>query len=152
MWCKILVDEYDAVRGDVHGGHPHLPIIGLTNINRGPMALDRDRFAILSLPSLTPLSGCPQFVASRTYQVRGIRVQLGDVVFGVPPLVQLCIIFLSGLPTSEYWPICRNIDRVAREVSGISSGIVVVYCLLIRLTVCEDLLVVWGSARSFCWA
>ena len=83
MWCKTLIDEYDTVRGKVPSAHPDLPIIGLTNINACPIALDWDRFAVLALPSLTKFSGCPQFVASRTYQVRGISVQFVDVVFDV---------------------------------------------------------------------
>jgi hypothetical protein len=37
-WCKTLLDEYDTVRGGVQGHNPDLPIIGLTNINRCPIA------------------------------------------------------------------------------------------------------------------
>ena len=103
LWCKTLVDEHDTVRVSVPGGYPDLPIIALTNINACPMALDWERFAGLALPSLPIFSGCPQFVASRTYQVRGILVELGDAVFRVPPLVQVCIVFLNGLPTDD-WP------------------------------------------------
>jgi hypothetical protein len=109
LWCKTLVDEYDTVRGSIPGLQPDLPIIALTNINACPIALDWDRFAGFALPSLTQFSGCPQFVASRTYQVRGIPVHLGDTVFGVPPLVQVCKPFLNGLPTDD-WPLCRNSD------------------------------------------
>ena len=89
LWCKTLVDEQHTVLGNVHDSHPRLPIIALTNTNGSPIAADCDRFAVLAMSSLTPFSGCPHFVASRTDQVRGIPVDLGDVVFGVPPLVQL---------------------------------------------------------------
>ena len=113
LWCKTLVDEYDTVRVSVPGGHPDLPIIALTNINACPIALDWERFAVLALPSLPKFSGCPQFVASRTYQVSGILVDLGDAVFRVPPLVQVCIVFLNGLPTNDR-PLYCNKNRVAR--------------------------------------
>src|SRR6516225_8022243 len=116
LWCKSFVDEYDAVRVSVPGGHPDLPIIALTNINACPMALDWERFAGLALPSLIPFSGCPQFVASRAYQVSGILVDLDDAVFRVPPLVQVCIIFLNGWPASDRPRIiCWNKNRVSRE-------------------------------------
>src|SRR6516164_85823 len=114
LWCKTLVDEYDTVRVSVPGGHPDLPIIALTNINACPIALDWERFAVLALPSLPKFSGCPQFVASRTYQVSGILVDLGDAVFRVPPLVQVCIVFVNGLPTNDR-PLYCNKNRVTRE-------------------------------------
>jgi hypothetical protein len=107
LWCKALVDEYDTVRGSVPGSHPDLPVIALTNKNHTPIALDWDRFAVLALPSLTPFSGCPRFVASRAYQVKGIPVDLVDAVFGVPPLVHVRKPFLNGLPTGD-WPLWRN--------------------------------------------
>src|SRR6516162_2915704 len=113
LWCKSFVDEYDTVRVGVPGGHPDLPIIALTNIKACPMALDWERFAVLALPSLPIFSGCPQFVASRTYQVSGILVDLGDAVFRVPPLVQVCIVFLNGLPTNDR-PLCLYRNKVAR--------------------------------------
>jgi len=108
-WLKTPVQEYDTVRGNVHGTHLDLPVVALTNINACPMAPDWERFAVFTLPSLTPFCGCPQFVASRTDQVNGIPVQLGDVVFGVPPPVSLdwnrfavlalpCLTPFSGCP------------------------------------------------------
>jgi hypothetical protein len=42
-------------------------------------------------------------------------------------------------PTGDCPP-CRNKNRVSRVVSGESSGIVVLSCLLIRLNDCEELL------------
>ena len=110
---ETLVDEYDTVRGSVPGAPPGSSNHRPHEQKSLPIALDWERFAVLALPSLTPFSGCPQFVASRTYQVNGIPVQLGDVVFGVPPLVQVCMPFLNGLPTDD-WPLCRNKNRVAR--------------------------------------
>src|SRR6516225_11014421 len=102
------------------------------------MALDWDGFAGLALPSLTPFSGCPEFVAGRTYHVNDVPVDLVDAVFGFPPLVQVRPPFLNGLPTDD-WPLCRNKDRVSRVVSGNGGGIVVVFSLSMRLHECEDL-------------
>ena len=94
----------------------------------------------LALPSLTPFSGCPCFVASRTYQVNAIPVDLiGGVFGGVPPLVNVRKPFLNGLPTGD-WPLCRNKNRVTGVKCGNSGGIVVVYSLSKRLLECEDLL------------
>src|SRR5260370_35224838 len=87
LWCKALGHEDDSVRGFVEGIHPDLPTIAFANINACPIALDCQRFAVLALPSVTPFSGCPHFVASRTDQVIGIPVDLVDQVFGVPPRV-----------------------------------------------------------------
>ena len=114
MRRKTPVDKYDTVRGHVTEAHPDLPIVALTNINACPMALDWERFVVLALPSLIPFSGCPQFVASRTYQVSRILVDLGDAVFRVPPLVQVCIVFVNGLPTKDR-PLYCNKNRVTRE-------------------------------------
>ena len=74
------------------------------NKNEEPIALDWDRFAGLALSSLTPFSGGPESVASRTYRVNDIPVHLVDGVFRVPPLVQVCKPFLNGLPTDD-WPL-----------------------------------------------
>jgi hypothetical protein len=88
--------------------------MALTIINRCPTALDLDRAAGVALPGITPFSGCPQLIASRTYQVRGIPIELGDVAFGVPSLEQVCIPFLNGLPTVD-WSSVRHKNRVVRE-------------------------------------
>jgi hypothetical protein len=66
LLCKTPLREYDTVWGNVIGRNPDLPIIALTNINGKPIALDRERFALVALPSLAPFSGRPRFVASLT--------------------------------------------------------------------------------------
>jgi hypothetical protein len=71
--------------------------------------------------------------------VIGIPVDVADAVFGVPLLVPVCKPFLNGLPTGD-WPFGRNKNRVTGAERGNSGGIVVVVCLSIRLSECEELL------------
>src|SRR5258708_5724510 len=118
--------------GYVIGQHPKLPIIALTNINRCPIALDWDRAVGLALPSLTPFSGRPQLIASRSYQVRSIPIELGDVVFGVPSLVQVCIQFLNGWPIVD-WSSVRHKNCVLRREIGERLRIVVVVHVVVYL-------------------
>jgi hypothetical protein len=70
LWCKTLVDEYETVRGNVAAAYPNLPIIGVTNINAKPIALDCERFAVLVLSSLAPSAGLMSEILLKKYAYR----------------------------------------------------------------------------------
>ena len=126
-----------AFRAFVPDFQTDLPTIAFRNINGCPIAPDWQRFAVLALPSHTPVSGCPKFVASRANHV---KLGLAAQVFGAPELVQVCIPFLNGFLTDD-WPVWRNKNRVARVMRGDGGGIVVVSRLNKPLIDCgEDLL------------
>jgi WD40 repeat protein len=90
---------WNAVSGKLVASFEHqdaVPWAGFSPDGTRILTVSRDKTANLwdvatpvelAQPSLTPFSGCPQFVADRTDQVIGIAVDRGDVVFGVPPLV-----------------------------------------------------------------
>jgi hypothetical protein len=116
------------------------------------MALDWERLAVLGLNSITPFSGCPKFVASRTNHVKGIPVYLAGAVFGVQPLQHLCIPFLNGLPTGDRPP-RRSKNRVARVMlAAMAAASWLLNASSHPLKLAKTFWVVCGSARSFCWA
>jgi len=94
------------------------------------------------LTSLTPFSGYPCLVASRTYNVRGIPIGLADMVFGVPSLDHVCIPFLNGLPTVDYSSSAHK-NRVLRVERGDGGCVIVVDCLVIAARVSN----VWNSSN-----
>jgi hypothetical protein len=57
--------------------------------------------AVLTLNSYTPFSGRPHLISSGTYDVRGIRVELYDMVAEVQFLEAIFIIFLDGVATEK---------------------------------------------------
>src|ERR1700747_3355579 len=103
--------------------------------------MDWDRFAGFALHSLTIFSGCPHYVASRAYQVKGIPVELCHAVLGVlrRRLEKVCKPFLNVLPTDD-GSVRRKKNRIARVKRGKGGGIEVVVCLRSRLTHCDELL------------
>ena len=79
--------------------------------------------------SETVFSGRPHLIASRTYNVRRILIEHGEMVAEMHFLEQVCLMFLDGLPTVNR-TFVRHENCVLREELGKGGRIVVVVCLV----------------------
>ena len=108
---------------------PNLPIITLTMINLYPIALGIYRTEVLAFKSRSPFPAGPCFIASRSYNVRGILISRDDMVAEMNLLEQVCIMFLNGLPTINRSCVIHQ-NRILRVERGKPGGIAVIECLV----------------------
>ena len=93
------------------------------------VTFDLKRIAAPDLISHTPLSVFPGLIPIRSYNVRGIRIVVGDSIVAkmhIPE--QVCVVFLDGLPPLHRSSLLDE-DGIFREQRGQGGGIVVVPCL-----------------------
>jgi hypothetical protein len=115
--------------GDIVDVQARLPSIALTGFSCSPVALDLYRTSALALNSHTPFSGRPHLIASGTDNVRGIRIELYDMIAEMNLLEPFCIKFLDGSAT-ENRSLRSHKNRVLREDRSDGFGIVVVVCFV----------------------
>jgi hypothetical protein len=107
---------------------PNLPIITLTMINLYPIALGIYRTEVLALKSRSPVPAGPCFIASRSYNVRGILITRFDMAAEMNLLEDICIVFLDGVSTVNRSCVIHQ-NRVLGVECGQGDRIVVIPCL-----------------------
>src|SRR5208337_706460 len=93
------------------------------------VALELYRTEVLAFKRLTPCSGFPHLIASRTYNVRGTLIEGGESVAEMHFLELIYKVFLDGLSTVNLSCV-RHQNRVLRVERDQGGGIVVVVCIV----------------------
>ena len=98
-------------------------------INLYPIALGIYRTEVLALKSRSPFPAGPCFIASRSYNVRGILITRFDMVAEMNLLEDICIVFLDGVSTVNRSCVIHQ-NRVLGVERGQGDRIVVIPCLV----------------------
>src|SRR5271166_875905 len=94
------------------------------------MALRLHRATVLDLKGYTPFPGHPCLISSRSYNVRGILLELAHMLGEMRFLEPVCKEFLDGLFAINRSGSWIKVTPVLRVERGYGGGIAVEHCIV----------------------